>query len=154
MIQGHLRRFPRFDGLSDDEIRVLEREMVARPYRPGQTLMRQGDRARGSSAAMFLVLEGAVELWVAPKDGPAAKVRVLGPGELIGVIALIRDVRRTATAKIRRKALVATLDRLTLDRLQVDHPGAWARLQQTIAQQLAADFRAVHRRLSDALHET
>lgn len=151
MIQGHLRRFPRFDVLDDDGVRRIEREMAVRRYRSGQTLIREGDRAAGPSASMYLILEGTIALTRRRPDGGEEPLRTLGPGELIGVVALLRDTSRTATCTVNNRALVASMDRLAMERLQRDDPKTWAHLQHTLALQLAADFRALHERLSEAL---
>ena len=141
MIQDHLRRFPRFDSLSDDEIRVLERAFDAKKLRKGHVVIREGDRASGGSASMYLVLEGCIEV----------AGRRLGRGELVGLIALVRDTRRTATVTVTEPALIARVDRDALRRLGAQHPAAWAKFQEVVARQLVADFRALHERLGEAL---
>lgn len=150
MIQDHLGRFPRFDGLSKSEIRTLERAFSAKRYRKGQVLMRQGDRARGPDASVYLVLKGCAQLAFRDTTGATLR-RTLGPGELIGVIALVRDTERTATVTVNEPSMIATFDRAGLHRLATDNPSAWARIQHVIALQLAADSRAMHDRLSAAV---
>lgn len=147
MIQGHLRRFPRFDELSDGDVRVLERTLSAQRLRKGQVLIREGDRAAGSNAAMFLVLEGGLALERRTPVGGFSVDRTLGPGELVGVIALVRDVARAATVRALGPATVAGLTRAQLGSLRREQPEAWAWLQHVVAKQLAADFRAMHNRL-------
>lgn len=151
MIQGHLRRFPRFDGLNDDQISTLERTFTSRRCRPGHTLMREGDKATGAAASMCLVLEGTVEIGQRDHAGKWSVKRVVGPGELIGVIALIRDTRRTATCKMGRKGLIARIDRTALAHLKRKDPATWGQFQHVVGLQLAADFRAVHARIAAAI---
>lgn len=141
MIQGHLRRFPRFDTVSDEEIRILERAFDAQKVRPGTVVFREGEQAAGRSAAMFLVLEGAVEV------GHHRYSR----GELFGVVALVRDIERPETATVTERGLIACIDRAALDRLAVKHPIAWSHLQEIVAKQLTADFRAIHDQIGEAL---
>ena len=151
MIQDHLRRFPRFDRLTAEQVRGLERIFEAKRYRTGQTLIREGDSAAGPSASVYLILEGSAALGHRDTTGRFCAARTVGPGELIGLIAVLRDTRRTATVQIERPALIARIDRRGLETLRAGHPATWSRFQEVIALQLAADFRAMHQRLGDAL---
>jgi MFS family permease len=68
----------------------------------GDVLMRQGDRGD----RVFLVESGTVEVI---SDG--FHVTDLGPGSLVGEIALLRDVPRTATVRVADPAVLYALDR-------------------------------------------
>ncbi len=68
----------------------------------GDVLMRQGDRGD----RVFLVESGTVEVI---SDG--FHVTDLGPGSLVGEIALLRDVPRTATVRVADEAELYALER-------------------------------------------
>jgi CRP-like cAMP-binding protein len=61
-------------------------------YAPGQRVIEQGEAGRD----LFVVLSGALAVAVS-MGSAAAEVAVLGPGDLIGEVALLRDGVRTAT---------------------------------------------------------
>lgn len=151
MIQDHLRRFPRFDHLSDAEIRTLERRMKPRRFTAGQVLVREGARAAGPGAEVFLILRGAVNVTKKPVAGGVPVAVTLGPGDLFGVVALARDVRRSASCTAATDGLLATLTRGALAELRSDDPALAARLQLLAARQLAADTRALRASLADAV---
>ncbi|HWL16548.1 MAG TPA: FAD-dependent oxidoreductase [Opitutus sp.] len=63
-------------------------------YETGQTIVRQGDVGR----AMYLIQSGTVEVVVSSADGEQ-RLAVLGPGDHFGEVAVLQDVRRTATVR-------------------------------------------------------
>lgn len=60
----------------------------------GEVLFRQGDGAD----ALFVVLEGSVDLFEESSGAGRYRIATLGPGELLGEMALISDLPRSATA--------------------------------------------------------
>ncbi len=89
-----LRSLPLFAPLPPPTLEYLAGRLVRRRFGAGETILTQGERGD----AFFVIAEGAVE--VSPAEGA---VRLLGPGDHFGEIALLRDVPRTAT-------VVATTD--------------------------------------------
>lgn len=76
---------------SDSSRRILER----RSYPDGSVIFRQD--SHGKSA--YLLQSGMVDLLRQEGDGPEILIRRLGPGEVFGELALLRDKPRYATAR-------------------------------------------------------
>ena len=64
-------------------------------YHPGEVVFEEGDPGR----ALFVVVEGAVEITRATAQGPYV-LNTLGPGDAFGELALIDDFPRSATARV------------------------------------------------------
>jgi NADH dehydrogenase len=64
-------------------------------FEDGQVVVRQGDVGR----AMFIVRSGTVTVVRELADGKSEHLADLGPGDHFGEIAVLRDVRRTATVR-------------------------------------------------------
>ena len=77
--------------------------------RPGEILIRQGDR----SDCAYLVLEGELEIRVDTSYGEVPLAHV-SPGSLIGEIGVFADLPRTATVRAQDAACVLRLDRADL----------------------------------------
>lgn len=80
-------RVPLFAGLDASHISEITRLLRPHTVPPRQTIVRFGEAAD----AMFIIMEGEVEVEITPQP-----VR-LGKGQIFGEIGLIHDVSRTAT---------------------------------------------------------
>jgi CRP-like cAMP-binding protein len=83
-----LRRAPLFSSLARGDLVELAKATEDMEVEAGKVLARQGELGQ----EFFVVVEGEVSV---SKDGQ--EVRTLGPGDFFGEIALLEDVRRTAT---------------------------------------------------------
>jgi MFS family permease len=97
-----LRSVELFSFLPPAELERVASHLQRIDTEPGDVLMRQGDRGD----RVFLVERGVVEVIC---DG--FHVTDLGPGSLVGEIALLRDVPRTATVRVADPAELYALDR-------------------------------------------
>jgi len=70
-------------------------EIYGRDFRAGAVIFEEGDPGR----ALFVVVEGAVEITRATAQGPYV-LNTLGPGDAFGELALIDDFPRSATARV------------------------------------------------------
>lgn len=87
-----VRNIPMLSFLSDEERYEVARLMSERWLDAGTVLCRQGDR--GSD--LYMVLEGEVR--VLKSEGSAERtVAAVGPGEVVGELAAIADLPRSAT---------------------------------------------------------
>ena len=143
MIQGHLRRFPRFDELSDGDVRVLERTLSAQRLRKGQVLIREGDRAAGSNAAMFLVLEGAIDI---VRDG--RHLVTLEAGETFGEMAMLDEPERSATALVREDCELLLIPRAAFFSLLQSDPALAVKILWNMNLRLSANLRSTSSRLA------
>lgn len=89
----HLADAPLFAGLGDAERAELADAFVPRHFADGAAILVQNERAEG----LFLIDTGRVDIGKRLPGGGLAKLAEVGPGEVIGDIALIgRDLRRSA----------------------------------------------------------
>jgi CRP/FNR family cyclic AMP-dependent transcriptional regulator len=86
---------PLFTGLPRRLLARLATRFFEKMYRPGEVVFEEGDPGR----ALFVVVEGAVEITRATPQGPYI-LNTLGPGDAFGELALIDDFPRSATARI------------------------------------------------------
>ncbi|MBM66813.1 MAG: cyclic nucleotide-binding protein [Myxococcales bacterium] len=66
-------------------------------FEPGQFIVNEGDVGK----AMFLIRSGEVEVIRRGEDGTETAIATLGPGEHFGEIAVLNNVRRTASVRAR-----------------------------------------------------
>ncbi|WP_139829515.1 GNAT family N-acetyltransferase [Mycobacterium gastri] len=132
-----------FAGCPADDLLPLAARLAPLRAPAGQVLMRQGEQA----VSFLLISSGSAEVIHVGDDGAVIVEQAL-PGMIVGEIALLRDIPRTAT--------VTTVEPLTgwiggsdaLDRM-VNIPGIMERLVRTVRQRLAAFITPVPVRIRD-----
>lgn len=114
--------------------------MQPRWFETGTTIIRQGDSA--DTGFMVLVLDGeiTVETLVASRTQPRT-LTVLGPGSLIGEMALVDGGARSASCVASSDIKCAVLTREALEALILEQPATAAKLMTAVAQRLAERLR-------------
>lgn len=91
---GMLRRIPLFAGVEPSKLKLLAFTSDRVSYNAGQTLFNQGDEGD----AAYVILSGTADILVDSAAGPI-KVAEAEPNSIVGEIAILCDVSRTATVK-------------------------------------------------------
>lgn len=138
-----LRSFEIAAGLTDDELRVLDRLVVPRSYEPGDLIIRRGDDA----TSLFLITNGLVSVWLGePEQG--SRVASLSAGAMVGELALIDGERRVANVVAEGNVTCSVLEGVDFLRLQESHPRIHAAVLRNIAASLAAKLRRASHHVS------
>lgn len=85
-----LASVPLFSGLSKSQIRTMATTAKERNYRPGDTIVKQGEKGIG----FYLILSGQAQV---ERSGQA--VATLSPGQFFGEMALLDEQPRTADVR-------------------------------------------------------
>lgn len=88
MDRDRIASHPFLTGIPDDELDAVASAASEREFAVGETLMSEGDFGH----CLFLVEDGSAEVSV---DGTG--VGAVGPGEVIGEVAVLASGRRTAS---------------------------------------------------------
>jgi CRP-like cAMP-binding protein len=117
-IERQLAKVPIFRMLSADDVHALA--MGARPLLLGPTQRFVVQGHEGTS--LFLVGEGSVEVRLRRHDGTDWLVETMGPGEVVGEMALLTGEKRAATVRSLDETLVFEIGRHLYEPLLVAHP--------------------------------
>ena len=122
--------------LTENEALAVVGFMRPRVFKSGTEIIRQGETS--DTGFMVLVLEGeiTVESLIARRVDPAT-VNVLGPGSLIGEMALVDGAARSASCTASTHVTCAVLTREALETLISEQPTTAAKLMTAVAQRLA-----------------
>jgi CRP-like cAMP-binding protein len=132
-----------FGDVPPETLAAIEARLTSVHVAPGETLMRQGE----PGDRFALIVEG--EATVSRSRGDEVReVGTLGPGSIVGELALLRAGERTATvtAKGAVTALAGDADTFVL---LADAPGVRGHFGRIAAQRLATNARPVPGRLRD-----
>jgi CRP-like cAMP-binding protein len=124
-----LRAHPIFRPLADATLEQVARALEPRSAAAGSEVVRQGD----AGDRVYVVVSGDLAVEV---DGRAGGH--VGPGDVFGEIALLRDVPRTATVRAETGAELLTLGRDEFLAAVTGHPGSAAEADVVVATRLAA----------------
>ncbi len=123
-----LAALPLFEALSRKELEQLAMMTDDLEFPAGKVLCRQGDLG----SEFLVIIEGEAEV---TKDG--APVATLGPGDYFGEIALVEDVRRTATVTAATSLRFFILTRQAFRSLLRRNPKVEAQILDVIAARVA-----------------
>ncbi len=86
-----------FNRLSERALGEVQAALKPRQLDSGELLFNQGD----SGDELFIVQEGGIAIYVPSKDNPGAErpIRIFGPGEALGEMALIDNRPRSVSAR-------------------------------------------------------
>jgi CRP-like cAMP-binding protein len=144
---GFLATVPLLEGREQSDLAALARVMRRRVVPEGEILWHQGDAAR----EMVLIVDGEVSASVRVTGDRTVEIGRSGPGEIVGVIALLDGEGHATSVRVTETATVLAVGRLDFAALLAgQHPAAF-RLKRHLASLLTARLRDQLRYLAVSL---
>ncbi len=139
-----LRGVELFDGLTADELKAVAALCEERRLNRGDVLIQQGQ----PGLELYIVTEGFVEV-VRQSDGEDQRVVVqLGPGQIVGEMALVDQGPRSATVRaLNTPTVVQVIPKEAFDALCEQNTAIGYKVMRNMAADLS--FRIRHRNLSE-----
>lgn len=132
-----------FDTLDPDVLRDLESELDLFMLYGGEVLFREGD----AGDYFCIVVNGRVRVTRAAAGGEESGVAEIGPGEIVGEMAVVTHEPRSATVVALRDTHLARLTKAAFERFMAKHP-VWA--FQVVSRTLARRLQTTGTRTRDA----
>lgn len=129
---GVLQRVPLFAGLPTEALRLIAFSGEAQEFADGGVLFREGDAAESG----FVVMSGRVDL-IRERIKAKTVLATLGPGELVGELALIVATNRPNKAVAVGPVRCHMIRRPTFRRILEEFPDYAVRLRNEMAARLA-----------------
>jgi len=123
-----LHRVPLFEGLSDKDLRRVAAWADEIDVPDGTHLLDEGRFPH----EFFIVLEGSVQVL---HDGH--QLAVLGPGDILGEIALVEGMRRTATVLAATPVRAAVMHQRDFGEMCEEMPVVSERIRAKVRERLA-----------------
>ena len=144
--EGFLPRLPLFEHFSPEEIdEVLARGAWLEVPR-GQGVFTAGSEAR----AAFVVVRGAVEV-LSMRAGLERRVAVIGPGQLLGYLSVLRGAAHSTSAFARETSVLLELPASAFNEAYFGATRAAARLRMAVQRNLLASMARTNRALTRLL---
>lgn len=126
-----LRSIPLFAKLEPAKLKLLAFTSQRLTFEAGQALFSQGD----PGDAAYIVIEGEAEVWINTTQGPV-KVATVGRHAIIGEVAILCDVPRTATVTARSPLTTLRIDKDLFFRLINEFPQMAVEIMRELAHRL------------------
>jgi CRP-like cAMP-binding protein len=123
-----LERLTIFGQLGFSALQILAIGSEARELEPGEVLFTAGDAADGG----YIIQEGALRL-VLPGADPADADIVVGPGTLLGELALVTETKRPVTATAIEPSTVMRISRSLFRKVLEGFPDAARLMRDRVA---------------------
>lgn len=142
-----LQRLPLFSALGIDEALGLAKEANGLRYSPGMRLFTEGDPGDG----VVVVVSGAVQVSCAVPDGPDLVLATVGPGALLGEMALLDPAPRSATAVATEDTVVLHINAQSFTKLVGSNHPATSSILRSIARTACARLRTLESKIDKLL---
>lgn len=143
-----LRRIPIFANIEPARLKLLAFTSERVTFEPDQEICRQGD----IGDAAYLIISGQADILVDTPDGPL-QIAEVTKNALVGEIAIINDVPRTATVRAGTKVEALRITKDHFLRLVSEFPQIAIEIMRVLASRLSRtneELTAARRQLSDA----
>lgn len=131
-----LRKVPLFHGIDSGKLRLLAFISDRTRFREREHLFEQGDK--GDSA--FIILEGSADVLVSTERGDRV-VATIGAHDIVGEIAILCDVPRTATLVARTDLDVLMVSKENFLKLLAEFPEMALEVMRVLALRLEKTTR-------------
>ena len=128
-----------FESLDRGEIEVLASGARECSFASGELLYSEGDVPDG----MFVVLDGAVELYSTFAGGVERVFGTIRSGQVLGLLSVIDDGVRPATARAVEPTRALLMDGAAIRGLRESDAMVWAKIISGLGTQLAAQTRLI-----------
>jgi CRP-like cAMP-binding protein len=126
-----LRQVPLFSGVAPAKLKLLAFASDRVSYRPGEVLFRQGE----PGDAAYVILAGKADI-VAEAPGGEIKIAELGENAILGEIAILCDVSRTATVRAAMQLEALRIRKDDFLKLLADYPDMMFEVLRSLANRL------------------
>lgn len=139
-----LRQIPFFADMEAPRLKLLAFMSQRVAFDAGRVLFRQGDAAD----AAYLIIEGEADILVDTATGPVT-IATLGRNEILGEMAILCDVPRTATVRAKSRLVALRIAKEPFLRMVREFP----KMAVSIMRELAHRLELTNQQLRTALSE-
>lgn len=128
-----LRRIPLFANIEPSRLKLLAFASQRLCFAPGELVGRQGE----TGDAVYVILEGTLEVYIELESGGERPVAELGPSSAFGEVAVLGNVPRTASGRAKTELTVLKIGRDEFLDLLREFPGAALEIMRILARRLS-----------------
>jgi len=142
-----LRNIGLFGALSDEVLVTLAGTLTVVVPENGEVIFREGDEGN----AMYVVLNGEMEVTKQSRNGVDARVAMLGPGDWFGEMSIVDIQPRSATVRAVAPSRLVRISAADLDSLYRHDVRSYAIVVLNLARELSRRLRVADGILADLI---
>jgi len=135
-----LEKVSLFDGLTDEELQVLEAHSRRRSYRKNTIVVEKGDE----TTSLFILLSGEVKVYITDENGKEVVLGIHGAGECFGELSMLGGTERTASVVTQDECVFLVITRNNF----LDCLRAQPQIALNLIQKLISDIRKLTDRVA------
>ncbi len=129
-----LNKIELFANLNEDELEKLGSKTITRQYPRNTMILNEGD----TSDSLYLILSGAVKVFLGNEDGKEVILNTQGSGEYFGEMALLEPAPRSASVITTEKSKLSIISKLDFEAFLKNHPKTMLKILQHSFKRLRA----------------
>ena len=126
-----LRQIPLFANIDPAKLKLMAFASERLTFQSGHSLFRQGD----PGDAAYIIIEGTADILVDTPSGPIT-VATLAKNDIVGEIAILCDVPRTATVTAMSELVTLKITKDLFFRMVTDFPEMGVEIMRVLAHRL------------------
>lgn len=127
-----------FEGFTSEQLRLMAFGAEAMKLKAGRKLYVEDDQADSA----YIVVSGEIGLY-RESDGVRHELGSVGPGSMLGELALIADTKRLTSAVVQSDSELLRLNRSMFRRILEEYPDLAMILHRRISEELQALVRRI-----------
>ena len=135
-----LRNIPLFNSLSDEDVKLVDGMAVEKHVAKNTVIITEGD----VGDSLFVILAGRVKVLIGDSEGREIILKILGPGDFFGELALIDKQPRSASVSTLDNTVLKVLSHTAFEVCLDRAP----RIAVSVMQALAKRLRDADRKIS------
>ncbi len=132
-----LRRIPLFQNIEPSKLKLMAFASERVTFAGGTALFEQGEEGD----AAYIVLEGTADVRVTADSGEAITVAQVAPNDIVGEIAILCDVPRTASVVATSELVTLKITKELFFRMVYDFPQIGVEVMRVLAHRLEITTR-------------
>lgn len=127
-----LKRIPLFANIDTARLKLMAFASQRMVFKDGQALCQQGE----PGDAAYIIIEGRADVTIATAEGTSLKVAQVGSNDIVGEIAILIDVPRTATVRATGEVVTLKITKELFFRMVSDFPEIAIEVMRVLAHRL------------------
>lgn len=144
-----LKTLPLFQNLSQQELEVIASASTEQTIPSGTTFIEQEDESNSA----YVIYKGSAKVFRVTNEGEQINVAVIGPGEVVGELALLDNSPRSACVQALQEVKLLTITKNKFSKILHDYPETAVSLLCTLADRVRTSNQLLEDVLSKNLYD-